>query len=213
MLSAHQAVAGQLDSVEAAEEGDGDAVSNEETFGHSLNLLGSYGFNAGDDFFGCEELVEVHLLPGKVGHAGVGAFKSHQDVALELVLAASQFFFAERILFEVVELGHDEVYDFKSLACGGAGVDAEGAGVAVRAEVGVDGVSQAALFADGLEETGAHAAAKDGIEDKRGEAVIVGDGGSGNTEAELNLLEGFLVLEENARAGLGSLRFERGLAG
>ena len=84
--------------VEAAEEGDGDAVGNEEALGHGLDLVGGDGFDADDDFVGGEELVEVHLLAGEVGHARVGAFEAHEDVALELILGAGEFFVAERDL-------------------------------------------------------------------------------------------------------------------
>ena len=91
---------------------------------------------------------------------------------------------------------------FEGLADGGAGVDAEGSGVAVGAEIGEDGVGHAAIFANGLEEARAHAAAEHGIEDQRGVAVFVGDGRGGDAEADLHLLEGFLVAQQDAGAGL-----------
>ena len=87
------------------------------------------------------------------------------------------------------------------LAGGGAGVDAERAGVAVGAQVGVDGVGHAALFADGLEEARAHAAAEHGVQDQRGVAVVVGDGRRGHAEADLHLLQRFFVAQQDARAG------------
>ncbi len=107
------------------------------------------------------------------------------------------------LLLELAELGEDEVDDLEGLAGGGAGVDAEGSGVAIGAEVGVDGVGHAALFADGLEEARTHAAAEHGVEDERGVAVLVGDGRGGDAEADLHLLEGFLVAQHDAGAGFG----------
>ena len=102
---------------------------------------------------------------------------------------------------------------FEGLAGRGAGVDAEGSGVAVGAEVGVDGVGHAALLADGLEEARTHAAAEHGVEDERGVAVVVGDGRGGHAEADLHLLEGFLVAQQDAGAGLGRRQLVQRLAG
>ena len=54
--------------------------------------------------------------------------------------------------FEAAEFGEGELEDFGGLVDGGAGVDGEGAGVAEGVGLGVDGVGEAAVFADGLEE-------------------------------------------------------------
>ncbi len=54
---------------------------------------------------------------------------------LELVLGAGQLFVAERLLLELGELGEDQVDALQGLACGGSGIDAESAGVAVGREV------------------------------------------------------------------------------
>ncbi len=48
---------------------------------------------------------------------------------------------------------------FSVLSTEGAGVDGEGAGVCEWVHLGVDGVGEALVFADGLEEAGGHAAA------------------------------------------------------
>ena len=158
-----------------------------------------------DDFFDRQEIVEIHLLAGEVGHARVRAFETHQDVALELIFCAGEFLVAERRLLQTAEFRHDEVDHFERLAGGGSGIDAEGAGVAVGTEVGVDGVSHAALFANGLEEARTHAAAEHGIEDQRGVAIVVGNRRRGYAEAELHLLKRFLVLQQDACAGLRGL--------
>ena len=102
---------------------------------------------------------------------------------------------------------------FEGLADGGAGVDAEGSGIAVGAEIGEDGVGDAAILANGLEEARAHAAAEHGIEDQGGVAALVGDGRGGDAEADLHLLEGLLVFEQDAGAGLGGRQLSERLAG
>ncbi len=133
--------------------------------------------------------------------------RAQQDIALELVFGAGQFIQGERCLLQIAEFGQDQVNHFESLAGRGAGVDAEGPGVAIGAEVGVDGVGHAALFADGLEEARAHAAAQDGIQNERGVAVFVGDGRGGDAEADLHLFEGLFVAQNDAGAGLGRWQF------
>ena len=149
---ADEVFAGEFEFVEAAEEGDGDAVGEEEGAGLLLDLIGGDGIEAVEDFFDGEEVLEVHLLAGEVGHAGGGGFEAEEDVALDLLLGAVELFGGEEGVFEAGELGHDEGDHFEGLVGGGAGVDAEGAGVRVGAEIGVDGVGHAALFANGLEE-------------------------------------------------------------
>ena len=47
-VSAHQLLAVELDAGEATEKGDGDAIRDEEALGHRLDLVGGYGFDAGD---------------------------------------------------------------------------------------------------------------------------------------------------------------------
>jgi len=148
-----------------------------------LDLVCGDGVEAVEDFFDGKEVIEVHFLAGEVGHAGGGGFESEQDVAFDLLFGAVEFFRGEECFFEGLELGHDEGDHFEGFVGGGSGVDAEGAGVRVGAEVGVDGVGHAALFADGLEEAGAHAAAEDGVEDEGGVAVFVGNFRRGNAKA------------------------------
>ena len=211
--SADEVFAGEFEFVEAAEEGDGDAVGVEEGLGLLLNLVGGNGIEAVEDFFDGEEVVEVHFLPGEIGHAGGGAFEAEEDVALDLLLGAAELFGGEECFFEAFELGHDEGDHFEGFVGGCAGVDAERAGVGVGAEVGVDGVGHAALFADGLEEAGAHAAAEDGVEDEGCVAVFVGDFGRWDAEAELDLLKGALAAQDDGRAFGGRGEVDVGRAG
>ncbi len=123
-----------------------------------------------------------------------------------------ELFVAEGRLFEGAELGHDEVNHFECLVGGGACVDAERTGVAVGADIGIDGVGHAALFADGLEEARTHTAAKDGIEDKGGVAILIRDGRGGDTETDLDLLEGALITQDDGSAHGGGLELHLGRA-
>jgi hypothetical protein len=201
---AHELLAAQVQSIKAAEHRESHTFGLEEMAGHGHHLVFRDGFDALDDFVEVEEALEVHLLAREVRHARHGAFEREQEIALELVLGAAEFARLERLALEAAEFLHDEVDDLDGAIGRGSGVDAEGAGVAVGREVGVDGVDEATLFADGLEEAGTHAAAEDSVEQESGVAGFVGDGRCGNAEAELNLLERFLVAQVNARGNGGS---------
>ena len=203
----------QLDPIEPSEQSHRDLFRVEELLGSLLDLLGGYSVDVGDDLVAREEVAEINLLACEVGHARARAFEAHEDVALELVLGAGQFLFAERLLLKLGELGHDEVDAFKRLTRRGAGVDAETAGVAVGRDVGVDRVSHAALFTDGLEEARAHAAAEDGVKDERDVAVGVRDGRRGDAEADLDLFESLFVAEQDFGRSERGWLFHQGSAG
>ena len=193
----------EVETFEAAEQGDGDAVGLEEVPGLGHDLFLGDAFDAVEDLGDGEEALEVHLLAGEVGHAGHGAFEREEQIALELILGAAELAGLERLGFEAAKLLHDEVDDLKGAIRGGAGVDAEGAGVAVGVEVAVDGVDEAAFFADGLEEAGAHAAAEQGIEQQGGVTVGVADGRRGDAKAELDLFKSLLAAHLNPRGDYG----------
>ena len=117
------------------------------------------------------------------------------------------------LFLQLAEFVQDQVDGLQRLAGRGAGVDAERAGVAVGAQVGIDGVGQAALFADGLEEARAHAAAQDRVQDQGGVAVFVGDGRGGHAQADLHLLQRLFCCFSRMRAlEIGRGEFVDGLA-
>ena len=194
-----------MQAVEAAEQGEGDAVGVEEVRGHGHDFFFGDGFDAVDNLVELEEALEVHLLASEVGHARHGAFEREQEIAFELILGAAELAGLERLSFETAEFLHDEFDDLDGAVRGSSGVDAERAGVAIGSEIGVNGVDEAAFFAHGLEEAGTHAAAEDGVEQERGVAGLVSDGGSGNAETELHLFKGLFVAQVNARGDGGGL--------
>ena len=202
-----------MEAVEAAEKGEGDSVRMKEVGGHLHDLFFSDGFDAVEDFVEAEEALEVHLLAGEVGHAGHGAFEGEQEIALELILGAAELAWLERLGLEAAEFLHDEVDDLEGAVGGSSGVDAEGACVAIGSEVAVDGVDEAAFFADGLEEARAHAAAEDGVEQEGRVAGLVSDGRSGHAETKLDLFEGFFVAQVDAWGDGGRGAVAEGAAG
>ena len=62
---------------------------------------------------------------------------------------------------QLVQLDVDQAEHLGDLARPGAGGDREGAGVGVRRRTGADGVGEAALLADLLEQAAGQAAAED----------------------------------------------------
>src|ERR1017187_2619571 len=186
---------------EVADQGEGDGFGAEELLGEGLDAGRDNGFNLGDHLVNGEEAAEVHLLARQVGHAAGGGFKAEHDVAPELVFGSLQLCLRDGIFFETTQFLDGEPEDFRGFFGGGAGVDGEGAGVAEGTGLGVDGVGEAAFFADGLEEAAAHAAAEHGVEQVDGVAGGRLDRRRGDTEAKLDLLQGLLALERDVRMG------------
>src|SRR5579871_1468880 len=201
--SAGEAFAVDGEAVDGAEDGDGDAVRLEEGAGELLDLLGGNGFDAGEDFVEGGEAVEVEFLASEIGHARAGGFEREHQRALEVVLGATQLFLGNRRIFHGAKFGDGEIENLADGFLAGAGVNGEHSGVGVRREFAEDGVGEALLFANVLEEARGHAAAEKIIEHGHGEAAFVGDGQGRNAEAEVDLLEIALFFEMNRRAGGG----------
>src|ERR1017187_4374019 len=196
-----ESVAVDGEVAEVADQGEGDGFGPEELLGEGLDRGRVDGFDLGDDLVNGEEAAEVHLLTRQVGHAAGGGFEAEHDVALELVFGSLQLCLRDGIFFETTQFLDGEPEDFRGFFGGGAGVDGEGAGVAEGTGLGVDGVGEAAFFADGLEEAAAHAAAEHGVEQEDGVAGGGVDRRRGDTEAKLDLLQGLLALERDVRMG------------
>ncbi len=88
----------QLDAVQPAEQGDGDALGVEEALGHGLHLGGIHRVDARDDFVGGEELGKYISWRARLAMREFELSSPMQDVALQLVLGAGQFFGGERRL-------------------------------------------------------------------------------------------------------------------
>src|ERR1017187_8996073 len=71
----------------------------------------------------------------------------HLDEAAKLQLCLR-----DGLFFETAEFGKSQLQDLGDFSGGGAGVDGEASGVAEGIGLGVDGVGEAAVLADGLEE-------------------------------------------------------------
>jgi hypothetical protein len=110
---ADELLAVEVESVEAAEHGEGDTVGVEEVSGHGHDFFLRDGFDALDDFVEVEEALEVHLLAREVRHARHGAFEREEEIAFELVLSTAELAGLEWLGFEATEFLHDEVDDLE----------------------------------------------------------------------------------------------------
>ncbi len=194
-----------LHGSEVAEQGEGHELGAEELLGEALDGGGSDGFDLTGDLLHAKEAAEVHLLAGEVGHSATRTFEADDDVAFELILGAFEFRLGDGLLFKTGQFDEGKLEELFGLVDGGSGVDGERAGVVEGVHLGVDGVGEALVFADGLEEARAHAAAEHGVEEVDAVAVGVVDRGRGDSEAELDLLEGFFALERDVGVGDGRL--------
>src|SRR5258707_309088 len=81
----------------------------------------------------------------------------------------------------------------------GAGIDREAAGIAIRIQVAEDGIHQSLALADGLDRARPNAPAKQRIQDVPAVAPLVRDGVGGYADADLHLLQRFLITHDDAR--------------
>src|SRR5262249_13569931 len=121
-----------------------------------------------------------------------------------MVFRAKKFFPGDRRFFHGSEFGDGEVNDLADGFLGGACIDAENARIGVRSELAENGVGESLLFTDVLEQARRHTTAEKIVEDRGGEAAIIGEGNRRDAEADMDLLEVALGFETNRSGGGGS---------
>ena len=163
-----------------------------------LQVFEGDGFDAFDEFIEAIEMVVVHFLAGQVRHAGGRGFEREHEAALELVLGAAQLFLGDGRGLQVAEFLDDALDNLDRRLARGARVYAQGAGVAIRIQVAIDGVGEPLALADVLEQARAHASPEQRIQDVGSVAAFVCHGMRGNADADLDLLERFLVAQVDA---------------
>ena len=105
--------------------------------------------------------------------------------------------------FQIAEFLDHALDNFDGRLARGARIDAHGAGVAIRIQVAVDGVGESLALANILEQARAHAASEQRIQDVGGVAAFVRHGMRRDADADLHLLQRFLVAQVDARKSLG----------
>src|SRR6202158_4038332 len=197
---AGQAGAVEGETVEGAEDGDGDLASLEIALGEGLEFFASDGFDPGEDFVERIEAAEIKFLAGEIGHAGAGGLEREHQRALEVILRAAKFFFRDRRFLQSAKFLNGEIDDLANRFRSGAGVDGHHSGVGIGRQHAEDSVRKALLFANVLEEARGHAAAKKIVEDGDGEAVFVAQWNRRNADAEMHLFEVALGFEMDGGA-------------
>lgn len=201
--SAGEVFAGEGESFEVADGGNGDLLGLEELAGGFEEFVAGNGFDGGNGFVHIEKLAEVELLAGQVGHARAGGFEGKHERAFEVVLGAAQFFFRGRLGFQFAELFDDGLDHLAGGFASRAGINEQHTGVAVAGVLAEDGVGEGLPLADILEEARRHGAAENIVEQRGGKAPGMRDGIGRDAEADVNLLELFFVAERDARVGFG----------
>jgi len=124
LKSAGEAIAGEGETVDGAEDGGGDLVGLEETASERLNIFAGDGVDGGEDFVERSETVEIEFLAGEIGHAGTGGLEGKHERALEMVLGAEEFLFGERRFLHGAKFGDGEIENLADGFFGGARVNA-----------------------------------------------------------------------------------------
>ena len=210
---AGEAVAGDGETVEGAENGDGDLFRLEKSLSESLDFLASDSLDGCKDFVERREAVEVEFLAREVGHAGTGRLEGEHQRTFQVIFGAQQFFFGDRRLLHGAEFGDGHIEDLADGFLGGTRINTEHPRIGIGSEFAEDGIGEAVFFANILKETRRHATAEKIVEYGDTEAALVSDGQRRNADAEVYLLEIFLGLEMNGRSGSGDGVFAAGLGG
>ena len=199
-ILAGEARAVEGEAVEGAEYGDGDEVGAKILLGEGPEFVGGNGFNGSENFVERVEAAEVQLLAGEIGHAGAGGLEGKHERALEVIFGAAKFFLGDERFLQGAKFLDGEVDDLADGFFTSAGVDGVHASVGVGREFAENGVGEALLFANVLEEAGGHATAEKIVEHGDTEALFVAERNAWNADAEMDLFKVALGFEMDRRA-------------
>ena len=90
-----------------------------------------------------------------------------------MIFRARQLFFGHCRFFQVAEFADDQIQHLAHGFFCGPGINSQHSGIRIRRDFAEYRVSQAALFANVLEQAGRHAAAQQIIEYRDAEAIFV----------------------------------------
>lgn len=153
------------------------------------------------DFGGRNELGVAQPLFAHPVHLVIGAFETKIHLTNEIIPGSFQFGNIGCRVFKASQFAHDQ----RECLCQIAGVEPgrndEVSGILEKAGAAVNGVSEAAVLADDLKETGTHILAKDRIQQAQSITPLVMSRARANTHCQLSLL-GLLGKQADSRLGL-----------
>src|SRR5467141_1967404 len=187
------------EAVEGAKDGHGDQAGLEISQGEGLEFCAGDRFDPGEDFVERIEAAEIQLLAGEIGHAGAGGLEREHQRALEVILRAAKLFFRDRRFLQGAKFLNGEIDDLANCFRSGAGVNGHHSGVGIRRQLAENRVREALFFANVLEKTRGHAAAKKIVEDGDAEAVLVAQRNRWDTDAKMHLFEVAFGFEMDGR--------------
>jgi len=200
-LLTRQAGTVERETVEGAEDGDGDTLGVKKFLGERVDFFARDSFDRGENVVERVKAVEIEFLAREVGHAGAAGFEREHERTLEMIFSAQELFRGDGRFLQGAEFLDGEIDDLADAFRRSAGVNSKHAGVGIGSDFAEDGVGKAEFLADILEKAGRHAAAKKIVEDGDAEAALVREGKRRDTDAEVDLLEVGFRLELNERLG------------
>ena len=106
-------LAGELETVEIADDGSGDLAWLEKSARELLHFFGSDAFQHGNQLFRREIPVEIEMVAREAAHAGAAAFERQQSGALQVILGAAKLFFIERLLLHAPKFVEDRAHHLR----------------------------------------------------------------------------------------------------
>src|SRR5262249_28411113 len=120
-------------------------------------------------------------------HLAVGAFQAEIELADDIVARASKFGGTDERLVQTVQFVRDELQRFVEIIEVESSGNGERANVVEVAKRTVDGIRQAAVFADDVEQPRTHVLTKNGVEQAQRKPALVVTRTSADTEGDLRL--------------------------
>lgn len=160
----------------------------EEVTRDRADFPGGYFAQAALDFGGSYEFAVTKPLFADPVHLVIGAFEAEVHLANDVIPGSLQFGGIGWLIPESAQLAHHQGERLRQIAGVEPGGNDEISGILEKAGAAVNGVGEAAILADDLEETGTHILAEDRIQQPQSITSLVVSGARANSQRQLSLL-------------------------
>ena len=153
------------------------------------NIVICYAVVCRKDIFDFRDLAAHQLAAADGHHARARAFEAHEQRRFGLLAGTGNLVLRRAVLAEAVQLLKNALKRLTLGFLAQTGVNRHQAGVQMGRGERVDGVAQAALLADALEQAGGHAAAENVRQQVHREAVLAQRRNAGEGQTQVVLLD------------------------